>query len=432
MKCAIDEQKLYLLSDGLLDDQGKDALLHHCASCPRCRGMYEEARRSLDILKQPEPKMPFLPLEKERAIISAALAEAPVRGRGRIRRIIAFPKREYLYAAAAAIVLISVVAGIFLAKLPRFAAPVVFAHAPRFDQERIANFAKDTTIGFSPGCKLQVTAGADVSMRRSGPRVVHFSLTHGGIFIAAHKGLYDTIAVDCRSMIVLATGTHFSVLKNDSSVSVSVLEGSVRLSRLSPSGAASAMVLSSLETCSALDAAADWQKMRMPDDVQNQLTENFAAMGCSDCTAFPVTAIDDAGDFPQKSPVSTTTGTHGEIRKLMRKGYYDKAIAKLNDLVATRPRDPDIAYCDLALCYCKTDQWDLAVDAYAKAASLTNDKLVREAILHRTNHILFSKLLRYAEAEKGIRSYLALYPHGTWRQRELGLLARVERAQKRH
>jgi hypothetical protein len=293
------------------------------------------------------------------------------------------------------------------------------------------NPTKDTTFDFNTGCAIRVVAGADVLMRTSGSRVVHFSLVKGGIFVAAHKGLYDTIAVDCRSMIVLATGTHFSVSKNDSFVSVSVLEGTVKLRRF---GSLREMLLSSLETCAApaADGDAELRKEPMPTDVQNRLTENFAAMGCSDCTVFPQPGFDDAGDVLQKSPVSTKTGTYGEIRKLMRKGYYDKAIAELNDLVTTRPRDPDIAYCDLALCYCKTDQWDLAVDAYAKAADLTNDKLVREAILHRTNHILFSKLLRYTDAEKGIRTYLALYPRGTWRQRELGLLARVERAQKRH
>jgi tetratricopeptide (TPR) repeat protein len=169
----------------------------------------------------------------------------------------------------------------------------------------------------------------------------------------------------------------------------------------------------------------------MPEDIQNQLMENFAAMGGADVIAFPSPGFDEAEDILYKSPVSTATKAYANIQKLMRKGDYEKAIAELNDLIKTRPRGPDIAYCDLALCYSKTDQWDNAIDAYTKAAGATNDKLVREAILHRTNHILFSKLFRYDEAEKGIRTYLDRYPHGTWRERERGLLARVERARKK-
>jgi ferric-dicitrate binding protein FerR (iron transport regulator) len=427
MNCHVDEQELYFLCDGLLEKRDRAALLAHCGTCPRCMSVYEEARRTLSILKQPVHDPAFLSPEKERSIISGALEQA-----GRRPGIMAFPKKEFLYAAAAALVILSVASGIALLRTPRGPGGAVSAAAVRQSRIRVAELTKDTTVRFGRACVLRAD-GADVSMRQEGPRVVHFSLVKGDVYVAAHKGMYDTIAVDCPTLTVLATGTHFSVSRNDSSVSVSVLEGTVKVFRTGEKRAAGEILLSSLETCSEKDADEDvaLKKEQMPDDVQNQMMDNFAAMGCSEMTESALSGFDDAGDIPHKSPVLTRTGAYGEIRKLMRKGDYEKAITALKCLLMKRSADADVAYCDLALCYCKTDQWDSAVTAYASAAAVTNDRLVRESILHRTNHILFSKLFRYDEAEKGIRSYLALYPHGTWRQRELNLLARVERVQKR-
>jgi ferric-dicitrate binding protein FerR (iron transport regulator) len=434
MNCSNNEQKLYLLSDGLLDDEEKAALLTHCATCPRCKGIYEEAQRSLSILKQPAPEIHYLSPEKELSIVSSALEQSRKRSTA---RIIAFPKRGFLYAAAAALVICAVTAGVFLNGVHFGKHPFIVSVVSRPAPERFANLTKDTTVMFNGMCALRVAAGADVSIRHAAQRVVHFTLGHGRILIAARKGLYDTLAVDCRLLTVLATGTHFSVSISDSSVSVSVLEGTVKLLHplaRSTKSATTEVLLSSLEICSANDVNAEvpWKKERMPEDLQNQLMENFAAMDNADVTAFTSPVIGDTEDIPRKSPISTTTGTYGNIRKLMRNGDYEKAIDGLISLLKTRLPDPDIAYCDLALCYSKTDQWDNAVDAYAKAAGVTNDSLVREAILHRTNHILFSKLFRYDDAEKGIRTYLDRYPRGTWRERELGLLARVERARKKN
>jgi tetratricopeptide (TPR) repeat protein len=291
MTCSIDEQKLYLLSDGLLDEKERAALLAHCASCPRCAGILEEARRSLSLFKQPVPDTAFLPQEKELSIISGALEQA-AKNRSRKPRIIAFRQKEYLFAAAAALVILSVVSGVFL--LGPSIGKQASVSTTAGQGNRVAELTKDTTSRFN---------------RRS----------------------------------------------------------------IQP-------------------------------------------------------GLDDSVDFPRRITASATNGTYGKLRALVRRGDYEKAIAGITRFLSTNPRDPDVAYCDLALCYCKTDQWDEAVKAYSKAATVTKDELVREAILHRTNHILYSKLFRYNEAAKGVRTYLVLYPHGAWRERELELLARVERA----
>jgi FecR protein/Anaphase-promoting complex, cyclosome, subunit 3/Putative zinc-finger len=435
VRCSVDEQDLFSLCDGLLDGKEQAALIAHYASCPRCKGVYEEARRSLSILNRPAPENLYLSPEKERSIIAAALEPVPAQEKP---RIIPFPRKGFLYAALAALVIFSVVSGILLLSSPDADnRKILSSTVPCRQPGRVAESTQDTTIMFNDMCVLRVVAGADVCVRQTRPRAIHFILAHGTILIAAHKGLYDSIAVECPSVKVIATGTHFSVSKNDSSVSVSVLEGTVKLLSSRATDVTPEFVLSSLEICSARDSdtASQWNKEEMTAGVRNQLVENFRAMGCSDDAAHPSpgpsTVFDDSEDFPHKALRSVTTGVYGEIRKLIRKRDYDKAIARITAYLTTHPHDPDKAYCDLALCYCKTNQWDKAISAYGKAASMTNDRLVREAILHRTNHILFSKLFRYDEAEKGIRSYLALYPNGVWREREQSLLARVEDVRKR-
>lgn len=421
MKCPIDEQSIYLLCDGLLDEKERAPLLEHCASCPRCKAVYEEARLSLSALKQPLPDTDamFLSAEKEKSIIAAALARD---ARKDASVIVPFFRKEFVFLAAAALLVLSLISGAYLLgvtglRTPRPAAGTV-------------SLTKDTIITFNRACALRAEAGAGVSLQRRGARVVHFMLSRGRILIAAHKGLYDTISVECGPATVFATGTHFSVLRTDSVVQVTVLEGAVKVMRQNP---AREFFIESDETGNVQIRDSSWNKERLSPLLRRQLSDGFKTMSSADFCMLQAPNADENQVLEPLSPAAPAEkNAYGKIRRMIRKGDYENALPGILKYLETDTTDADVAYCDLALCYSNLGQWQNAVQAYAKASAVTRDSLVREAILHRTNHILFSKLARYDEAGAGIRRYLSRYPNGHWRERELSMLKGLETAQKRH
>jgi hypothetical protein len=279
-------------------------------------------------------------------------------------------------------------------------------------------------------CTLHAGINTEVSLDHRSPRVVFIDLARGSVQIAAHKGLYDTIAVRCAAMTVFATGTHFSVERTGNDVRVSVVEGAVEISNAQTGGR---MTLSCGELCLVNGANRTWEKEAIPEPVQRQLTGIFETMVSSDfaLVPLPMTGAHQQHGVRFKEPAGQKRD-YDAIRGLIRHGDYDKAIIAIVEHLASDPLDRDVAYCDLALCYSRTDRWESALDAYAGAAAATTDSLVREAVLHRVNSILFSKLARFSEAGSGIRDYLLRYPHGAWREREYGMLIKIEIAQNRH
>jgi tetratricopeptide (TPR) repeat protein len=259
---------------------------------------------------------------------------------------------------------------------------------------------------------------------------VYFDLSQGSVQIAAHKGLYDSIAVRCAAVTVFATGTHFSVERTGSDVRVSVVEGAVEISNAQTGGR---MPLSCGEVCLVNGANRTWEKEALPEPVQKQLNEIFETMVSSDfeLVPMPVTGAHQQHSVRFREP-ALQKQSYDAVRGLIRHGDYDKAIVAIVEHLASGPLDRDVAYCDLALCYSRTDRWESALDAYAGALAATTDSLVKEAVLHRANSILFSKLARFSEAGPGIRDYLLRYPHGAWREREYGMLIRIEIAQNHH
>jgi TolA-binding protein len=389
--------------------------------------VYEEAMRSLSALKQPLPDADamFLSAEKEKSIIAAALARD---ARKDASVIVPFFRKEFIFLAAAALLVLSLISGAYLRgvtgrRTPRPAAAGETAAPPGAG---IVSLTKDTTITFNRACALRAEAGADVSLQRrgargaQGARVVHFTLSRGRILIAAHKGLYDTISVACGPATVFATGTHFSVLRTDSIVQVTVLEGAVKVLRQNP---AREFFIESNETGNVQIRDSSWNKERLSPLLRRQLSDGFKAMSSVDFCMPQVQNADENQVLEPLSPAAPAEkSAYGKIRRMIRKGDYENALSGILKYLETDTADADVAYCDLALCYSNLGQWQNAVQAYAKASAATRDSLVREAILHRTNHILFSKLARYDEAGAGIRSYLSRYPNGHWHERELSML----------
>ncbi len=130
----------------------------------------------------------------------------------------------------------------------------------------------------------------------------------------------------------------------------------------------------------------------------------------------------------KQSGVKNREADYGAIRVLIRRGKYDSAIIAIPSFIAGHPNwdDADMAFSDLALCYCRLGAWDNALAAFAKVSALTKDSLVREGALHRTNSILFTELSRIDEADAGVAKYLATYPRGTWRELEYILFIRIK------
>jgi len=149
-----------------------------------------------------------------------------------------------------------------------------------------------------------------------------------------------------------------------------------------------------------------------------------------------VTTLDKAIETPYRKHTTAQTREtdYAAIRLMIRQGKYDSAIVAIPKYLAKHSAtdNADMAYSDLALCYCRTNKWVDALDAFAKASATTADSLVREAALHRTNSILFTELARIDQAETGINTYLEKYPKGTWRELEYILLVRVKIAEKKH
>jgi len=149
----------------------------------------------------------------------------------------------------------------------------------------------------------------------------------------------------------------------------------------------------------------------MPQSLRSQTCRGFETLGPWD---FPLGL--SRGQWPQTRSAhaqedgSAAQRTFAAIRHTIRRAEYDSAIVALVNYLARYSVDKDVAWCDLALCYSKTSRWESALDAYKHTMSATSDTLVQEAVLHRSNSILFSKLARFKDAEKGIRDYLAAYP----------------------
>ncbi len=427
MKCNVTERQVYLLCDGLLDKEQRLAVETHVAVCGRCGRAYREARATLALLKRPAPADSCFDSAAAMAAIDRGLALG-----SRPPRMLEFPsKRPPLrFLAAAAVLVFAAVASVYYVfGLQNRNHSLPAAAAPASQDGAISTSARDSIVVFDRMCALKVCPNSSVVISRPERRVVHFDLGHGAVLIAAHKRLYDTIAVRCGTVTAVATGTHFSVDRTGDEVRVSVIEGTVTV-RSSRTGGQTAV--SCGELCLADGAGGSLSTGPLPRLLHMQLAEDFEALGP---WAFPL-APPRGTDAHQSSrssadDLASAQQAYAAVRHLIRRGDYDGTIVAIVNYLSRHSLDQDVAYCDLALCYSKTGRWESALEAYRKAVAATNDSLVREAVLHRSNSILFSKLGRYGEAEQGIRSYLASYPVGAWREREYGMLVKIELAQKR-
>jgi hypothetical protein len=427
MKCPINKRQIYLLCDGLLDEKEKAEAEAHLKACLRCRAVFAEARGILDLIKRPAAAGTEVSAATAESIISRALAQNAVKAPVRRLRF-SFPSYARCVTAAGIVLLLVSVVFLFRGIRNNGKARPAAAHILENPSSAlITTSAKDTTVWFNRMCALRAERNSMVSLVQQTPRVVYFHLTQGSILVAAHKGLYDTIAVQCAAVTVFATGTHFSVERVGTDVRVAVVEGTVRLV---DAGTNEQMELSCGELCVAHDAGT-WEKNPMAVSFRKQLAFTFETLNPTDFS--PSLAAADSHPPRKRGFQEHHPEKYGfqHVRSHIRRGEYDSAIVDIVNYLATDTVDRDIAYCDLALCYGKTERWESAIEAYRKAAASTKDSLVAEAILHRTNSILFSKLARNAEAEKGIREYLAKYPLGSWREREYGMLVRIQITQNR-
>ncbi len=429
MKCNVPEKRIYLLCDGLLPEDERTTLEAHCAACDRCARILAEAHTSLRILTQERPAL--LDEKRTDAILASALASAEP-----FSRIIKFPlPRTSIGAlAAAAVLVIGLVCSLYLMRgvgRGRSLSAEIIAFSGESKNGVLVTRTKDTTVVFNAMCALQVRAHSYALLTKPSGRVVHFRLERGGLLVAARKGLYDTIAVSCGRVKVLATGTHFSVDRTDDEVRVAVIEGSV----LVINGLSDCHTfVASGELCIAGDSSGTISTGPAPQALSAELSEKFETLGAWDLPrAMYGGCVAQQRHFGNggHSPAASAQKSLAVIGRLIRSADYDEAIVSIVNYLTLYPADHDVAYCDLALCYSKTDRWESSVDAYAKALAATSDSLLAEAVLHRSNSILFSKLARFKDAERGIRRYLASFPLGAWREREYGMLVKIEIAQNR-
>lgn len=427
MKCNVTERQVYLLCDGLLDEEQRAAVEAHVAACKRCGCVYREARATLALLKHPAPPDSLFDSAAARAAIERGLTEG-----SRAPRMLEFPSKKpaLRFLAAAAVLVFAAVASMYYAfGLQNRNRALPAAAAPASQQGAISTSARDTIVVFNRMCALRVCPNSNVLISRPERRVVHFELGRGAVLIAAHKRLYDTIAVRCGTITAVATGTQFSVDRTGDEVRVLVIEGTVTVHS---SGTGGQTAVACDELCLADGASGSLSTGPIPRSLRMQLAEDFEALGP---WAFPLAPPrgPDARQSSRSSADDTASAekAYAAARHLIRRGDYDGAVVAIVNYLSRHSLDHDVAYCDLALCYGKTGRWESALEAYGKAFAASNDSLVREAVLHRSNSILFSKLTRYGEAEQGIRGYLASYPVGAWREREYGMLVKIELAQKR-
>jgi ferric-dicitrate binding protein FerR (iron transport regulator) len=427
MKCRVSQRRVYLLCDGLLPGDESAALEAHIAKCNRCASLLREARLSLAVLRSVRTE----PAPTDEASADAAIARG-FEAAGRQPRMLEFPhvQKQRWLAAAATVVLFAAAFSAYFCLHGVNREGFRSAGMKSGPQGSImCTLARDTTVIFNRMCGLRICANSRVTLNQPSPRVVHFDLAAGGVRIAAHKGLYDTISVRCGAVSVMATGTHFAVDRGGDEIRVAVVEGTVVV-RNGQTGSRSAVACG--ELCVANGESGTMSTGPMPQSLRSQLAEGFETLGPWD---FPLGL--SRGQWPQTRSAhaqedgSAAQRTFAAIRHTIRRAEYDSAIVALVNYLARYSVDKDVAWCDLALCYSKTSRWESALDAYKHTMSATSDTLVQEAVLHRSNSILFSKLARFKDAEKGIRDYLAAYPIGAWREREYGMLVKIELAEKR-
>jgi FecR protein. len=416
MNCKKMERWIYFNVDGLLEGPEKRLFKDHLDSCDRCRRLYDDAKKSLSILKRPLSESNMIPRDEIDAIVTMEFEKIHASGKKRF----VFPVQKKW--AIAALVVLALGAGYWFrtAISNRPGTPGTSIPMARNSlKERVITTEDrtDSLLVLGPSCRMRLQKNSRALIRRNGPKVVKVELISGRIICAAQKGIYDTIMVGCAGVRVFAVGTHFSVEKQEQGVLVSVLEGTIKAWPLKTD---SAIIINSQEKCF-ISFEGKCSLSLLADETQRLMAEEFATMSPQHAgkTRKPLGGKDVSHDSLE------ALCHYAIVESMMKKGKFDNAVYVILDYLATYRLKHDQAYVDLGLCYLKTARPEKTVRVYSVLMHESSDPDIVETAMHKVNTIQFTMLNDYEEAHRGITEYLAKYPSGRWRESELYYLIKI-------
>jgi TolA-binding protein len=434
MRCSRVEKNLYLLSEGLADQKLEADISAHVRSCKRCGRLLVDLRAMNEILTE-APDAALIPENEVEEMVSAGL-----------RRRKPLPRECSQYRlngngipvpgfATACVVLLALVAVVLYSVLVLYPNTLSrrnsVAAAGAQDERRVVAVSRASTLCLGQNCTVYLHKGSTCAILRAEETVVIIDLRYGEILLAARKGMYDTIAIHSGTAKVYATGTHFGVDRSSDILSVSVLEGKVKVvyagEKETPVSALETCVLNTKENTSKTERISASKRQQMMNEFAAMATGN-TEWGLAD--GLPGKNIDDNALFNRpKLPYTPRQNRNAAddnaakrqysmADKLIQKDNYASAAVAIEDYLKKYNLNADSAWFDLAFCYTNLRRYDDAIDAYHIVVDAgVNEQLV-ETALHRSNKILYVKLKEYDEARCGIERYLKKYPLGRWREEE--------------
>jgi TolA-binding protein len=436
MRCGKVEKYLYQLSDGPADKKVDGHIREHLRTCSRCRQIDLSLKKTDESLSEiPEferiSESEIAEIVSENIRYNKILSSKPQK----IKSLFSVPK-----IAVAGFSAIIVVTGALFIK------PFTYKESYKLNYKNTAVYVRkdqviktvsgDSVLSFGQNCSMLLKKNSRCTIIRSEERTVIVELEQGKVFVAAAKGLYDTIAVCCSGFKVYATGTHFEVDRLEDKIKVSVLEGKVK----TVYSKADEIDVSALETLTFKGEDSSVVKGHISSDDQEEMISNFEVTAAANTRLGLRKAISEKrnenpgrnlfyGDVKlpnrKREPDSAASRQLAIAESMMKKGRFGSAAPVLEYYLKIYNYNTDSVWFNLGACYSYTRRYNEAADAYKRVINESVDELLVETALHRRNKILFLKLKMNDDARCGGLTYLKTYPQGKWREEELFNLCRI-------
>ena len=307
MKCKKIEKYLYLLSDGHAKKEQEALAREHLQSCARCSRLFAYLQ-SMRHGFAGEPLFAAIPEDDVGYMVASGLRRHHRRFQEKPQPLFGLLPAPRLVISFAS--LLFVAAGILI--IPRVlhdgsSRQCGATEAVTQKDQPVCADGRDSILAIGHHCTVRLKKNASCTMVRSEEKVIRIVLQKGTLLLAAKKGFYDTIAVECSGVKVLATGTHFSVEQESHLIKVSVLEGAVKVIN----EALREIPVAALEECTFTLEENDVAVHRLSVEKQDLLTDDFAYMTAANTRRELAAAAEEA-----EKGVSSQKAVPGKIIRL--------------------------------------------------------------------------------------------------------------------
>lgn len=438
MRCGKVEKYLYSFSGDPADQKNDPRVQEHLHTCINCREI-ELSLKKMEEICLDTPDYDKISESEIEEIVSDSFGYNQISS-GKIKSL-----KEYFWIPKIAVVSFSAVliaVAVFLIK------PVLEKELLKSNYRNTAAFVKkdqeiqsvsgDSVLCFGQNCTMLLKKNSRCTIVKAEEKVVIVELDQGKVFVAAAKGMYDTIAICCNTFRVYATGTHFEVDHGDKQIKVSVLEGKVKTVQSTGNETG----VGALENLIFQTENGSTVKGQINSDEQETLISNFALTAAANTRlGLKRAVLEKHGEntrrnqssvnlksLDQKSESRSDSSASRQLAiaaSMMKKGRFESAVPVYECYLKIYNHNTDSAWFNLGTCYSYIRRYKEAVDAYKRVINESVDEQLAETALHRRDKILFLKLKLNDEARCGGQTYLKTYPHGKWREEEFYYLCRI-------